>query len=72
MNHPNLSEAENKEYSELWRDHGGTLVNSWDYRYNEKDDTYDCISDKHEWHHGKDVRRLQELAEKIREPHNAK
>lgn len=59
-----LSPKEEEEYFVLLRDCGSILCYPQMYEYNPKDDTYSDIKDKHEWHHGKDIRRMHELCDK--------
>lgn len=55
---------ETKEYMYLWQKcASAALLYPQLYKYNEKDDIY-VNREEGEWFHGKDVRRLRELAKK--------
>lgn len=59
-----LTPAEEKEFDVLLRDCGLTLYYPEHYKFIPGEDCYEEINDKHEWHDGADVRRLNVLAHK--------
>ena len=61
-----ISKEELEEYSKLWVAHGGPMLYAPQYDYNADADIYQHRLDKNDWHHGKDVRRLIELAGKLK------
>ena len=56
-----LSPKEKAEKQRLATDVGGPVFHSWNYDYNQAKDLYQAKDDKHEFHAGADVRRLEML-----------
>ena len=57
------------EYQTLYRDCANVILHPWAWNYIEKDDIYVCPDEDgctHEWHAGKDVRRLRDLMDQRR------